>query len=40
MKAIEIHEEKADRNDGLQNSLEKLKDNLERWLENHLTLLF
>lgn len=40
LKAIEIHEEKADRNDGLQNSLEKLKDNLERWLENHLTLLF
>jgi len=33
--AIEIHMEKADRNDGLQNSLDHLKGNLDRWLDNH-----
>jgi len=33
--AIEIHEQKADRNPGLQNSLDHLRSNLDRWLENH-----
>ena len=33
--AIEIHTEKADRNGGLQNSLNHLKANLDRWLYNH-----
>jgi len=34
--AIEIHEEKADRNSGLKNSLDHLEDNLDRWLDKHL----
>jgi PKD repeat protein len=33
--AIEIHLEKADRNKGLQNSLEHLQDNLQKWIQNH-----
>jgi len=33
--AIEIHEGKADRNNGLQNSLDKLKSNLDRWIDIH-----
>jgi len=33
--AIEIHEEKADRNKGLQKSLDHLRTNLDRWVENH-----
>lgn len=37
LNAIEIHEEKAGRNPGLQNSLDHLKDNLERWIKNHAT---
>ncbi len=36
LRAIEIHEDKADRNGGLQNSLEHLMDNLEKWLDKHL----
>ncbi len=31
--AIEIHQEKADRNGGLTNSLQHLEKNLDRWLE-------
>jgi len=31
--AIEIHKEKADRNGGLQNSLDHLEGNLNRWLQ-------
>jgi PKD repeat protein len=31
--AIEIHKEKADRNGGLQNSLDHLEENLGRWLQ-------
>ncbi|MCX6658052.1 MAG: PKD domain-containing protein [Euryarchaeota archaeon] len=33
--AIEIHTEKANRNSGLQNSLDTLKQNLENWLDKH-----
>ena len=33
--AIEIHKEKADRNGGLQNSLDHLIGNLEKWLDKH-----
>jgi PKD repeat protein len=33
--AIEIHKQKADRNSGLQNSLDTLQQNLENWLDNH-----
>jgi len=33
--AIEIHKEKADRNSGLQNSLDTLQQNLENWLDKH-----
>ena len=33
--AIEIHKEKADRNDGLQNSLNHLEDNLSKWLQTN-----
>ena len=33
--AIEIHQEKADRNSGLKNSLEHLEQNLDRWLDMH-----
>jgi PKD repeat protein len=33
--AIEIHKEKADRNGGLQNSLDHLEGNLSRWLQNN-----
>ncbi len=33
--AIEIHKEKADRNGGLQNSLNHLEGNLDRWLQLH-----
>jgi hypothetical protein len=33
LRAIEIHKEKADRNGGLQNSLDHLEDNLSRWLQ-------
>ena len=33
--AIEIHKEKADRNGGLQNSLDHLVGNLEKWLDKH-----
>jgi len=33
--AIEIHEQKADRNSGLKNSLNHLEENLDRWLESH-----
>ncbi len=33
--AIEIHKEKADRNSGLQNSLDTLQLNLEKWLDKH-----
>jgi hypothetical protein len=33
--AIEIHKEKANRNSGLQNSLDTLQQNLEKWLEKH-----
>lgn len=33
--AIEIHKLKADRNSGLQNSLNHLVDNLDRWLDAH-----
>lgn len=36
--AIEIHKEKADRNAGLQNSLDHLMGNLERWLDNHVSV--
>jgi hypothetical protein len=36
--AIEIHEGKADRNGGLQNSLDHLKSNLDHWLDNHTLL--
>jgi len=35
LNAIEIHEEKADRNSGLQNSLGHLRMNLDKWLERH-----
>lgn len=38
LKAIELHKGKADRNHGLQNSLEKLQRNLERWLDSHSAL--
>ena len=37
IKAIDIHEGKASRNHGLQNSLDHLRLNLDRWLEKHLT---
>ena len=33
--AIEIHKEKANRNSGLQNSLDTLQQNLENWLDKH-----
>jgi len=33
--AIEIHKEKADRNSGLQNSLDHLQGNLQKWLDSH-----
>lgn len=33
--AIEIHMEKANRNSGLQNSLDTLQQNLENWLDKH-----
>ena len=33
--AIEIHEGKAGRNPGLQNSLDHLWSNLDRWINNH-----
>jgi len=33
--AIEIHKGKADRNSGLQNSLDTLQQNLENWLDKH-----
>lgn len=33
--AIEIHEEKANKTAGLQNSLDHLKENLEEWLKKH-----
>jgi len=33
--AIEIHEGKADRNNGLQKSLDRLQSNLDRWIEIH-----
>ena len=33
--AIEIHKEKADRNGGLQNSLDHLEENLDRWLQTN-----
>jgi PKD repeat protein len=33
--AIEIHKEKADRNGGLQNSLDHLVGNLEKWIDKH-----
>jgi PKD repeat protein len=36
--AIEIHEGKASRNSGLQNSLDHLKSNLDHWLNNHTLL--
>jgi len=36
--AIEIHEQKADRNSGLQNSLDHLRQNLDRWLSSHSTV--
>jgi PKD repeat protein len=35
--AIELHEEKADRNAGLNGSLHHLQDNLQRWLDTHST---
>lgn len=35
LNAIEIHLEKADRNQGLQNSLEHLQDNLQKWIQKH-----
>lgn len=35
--AIEIHEGKASRNDGLQNSLDHLRVNLDKWLDKHMT---
>lgn len=35
--AIEIHKEKADRNSGLKNSLNHLEENLDRWLDKHVT---
>jgi len=34
--AIEIHEGKASRNDGLQNSLDHLRVNLDKWLDKHM----
>ncbi len=34
-RAIEIHESMGDKNQGIQNSLEKLKGNLQDWLEKH-----
>ena len=37
--AIEIHEQKAGRNSGIDNSLENLKSNLDRWLSHHVTTL-
>ncbi len=33
--AIEIHKEKAGRNSGLQNSLDHLQGNLQKWLDSH-----
>jgi PKD repeat protein len=33
--AIEIHKEKANRNSGLQNSLDHLQENLQKWLDSH-----
>jgi len=33
--AIEIHQEKADRNSGLKNSLDHLEENLDRWISMH-----
>jgi PKD repeat protein len=33
--AIEIHEQKADRNSGLRNSLNHLEENLDEWLDRH-----
>ena len=33
--AIEIHKEKANRNSGLQNSLDHLQGNLQKWLDSH-----
>jgi len=33
--AIEIHKDKANRNSGLQNSLDHLQQNLENWLDKH-----
>lgn len=35
--AIEIHEEKADRNSGLSNSLHHLQGNLMKWLDHHMS---
>jgi PKD repeat protein len=35
--AIEIHEEKADKNKGTQNSLDHLRWNLEGWIDKHVT---
>ena len=35
--AIEIHQEKADRNSGLKNSLTHLEENLDKWLDKHVT---
>lgn len=37
--AIEIHKEKADRNSGLQNSLDHLQGNLQKWLDSHVNAL-
>lgn len=37
--AIEIHEGKANRNAGLQNSLDHLKTNLDRWLDSHASVM-
>ena len=34
-RAIENHEEKANKNDGIQNSLDHLRTNLEEWLKKH-----
>ncbi len=33
--AIELHTEKAGRNSGLQNSLDHLQENLQKWLDGH-----
>jgi len=37
LRAIEIHERKAGRNQGLQNSLDHLRSNLAKWTKSHAT---